>query len=120
MYRVLCRSKLHRLTVTEANLDYEGSLTLDVDLMEKADLVPYEQVHVLNLNNGSRLETYVIPGERGSGVVCLNGAAARSGTPSDKVIVLAYGLYAEDEISSVKPRVLLMGEGNRLLEVNPF
>jgi aspartate 1-decarboxylase len=116
MYRIFCRSKLHRLTITEANLEYEGSLTLDVDLMEEADLLPYEQVHVLNLNSGSRLETYLIAGERGSGVVCLNGAAARLGAPGDKVIVLAYGWYSEEEIGSVRCRYLLMGEGNKVLE----
>jgi aspartate 1-decarboxylase len=113
MYRILCRAKLHRLTVTEANVEYEGSLTLDEALMENADLLPYEQVHVLNMSNGSRLETYLIPGERDSGVVCLNGAAARLGVVGDRVIVLAYGWYTEEEAAELKPRVLHMGEDNR-------
>ena len=116
MYRVMCKAKIHRLTVTEANLEYEGSLTLDSELMDKVGLLPYEQVHVLNLNTGSRLETYLIAGERGSGVVCLNGPAARMGTPGDRVIVLAYGLYSDEEAIQMTPRVLRIGEGNTILE----
>lgn len=115
MYRVMCRAKIHRLTVTEANLEYEGSLTLDADLMDRAGLLAYEQVHVLNVTNGSRLETYLIAGERDSGVVCLNGAAARMGARGDKVIVIAYGLYTEEEALKLKPRVLLMGDGNKVV-----
>ena len=113
MYRIMCRAKIHRLTITEANLAYEGSLTLDTELMEQVDLLPYEQVHVLNLNTGSRLETYLIPGERGSRVACLNGAAARMGAPGDKVIVLAYGLYSEEEARTMKARLLIMDDNNQ-------
>lgn len=115
MYRVLCRAKVHGLTVTEANVDYEGSLTLDERLMDRAGLSPYEQVHVLNLNNGSRLETYLIAGQRDSGVVCLNGAAARLGVVGDRLIVLAYGWYNEDEAEHVNPSIVLIDTGNRLL-----
>ena len=115
MYRVMCRAKIHRLTVTEANLEYEGSLTLDADIMERAGLLPFEQVHVLNVTNGNRLETYVIAGARGSGVVCLNGAAARMGAAGDKVIVIAYGLFTEEEAMKLEPRVLLMGDDNKVL-----
>ncbi len=119
MYRVLCRSKLHRLTVTEAELDYEGSLTLVVRVHGKSGHGPLRQIHLLNLNSGSRLETYLIPGERESGSVCFNAAAARSGAPGGGVIALAYGPHVSDEVSSMKPRVLLMGERNKLLEVSP-
>ena len=115
MYRVLLRAKVHRATVTEANLDYEGSITLDQELMEAAALLPFEQVHVLNLNTGARLETYVIPGQPGSGIVCLNGAAARLGAPGDKVIILSYGLYTEEEAQRLVPRVVRVGEDNRPL-----
>ena len=118
MYRILCRAKLHRLTVTGANVEYEGSLTLDEALMEQAGLLPYEQVHVLNMSNGSRLETYLIPGARDGGEVCLNGAAARLGLVGDKVIVLAYGWYTEEEAAVMKPRVLLIGEGNQLQQAS--
>jgi len=88
--RVLLKSKVHRARVTDANLDYEGSITLDQELMETADILPYEQVHVLDVTNGARLVTYAIPGRRGSGEVCINGAAAHPGKTGDIVIVLTY------------------------------
>lgn len=113
MFRVICRAKIHGVAVTETNLDYEGSLTLDPDLMETAGLLPHEQVHVLNINTGNRLETYVIAGERGSGAVCLNGAAARQGAPGDKVIVLAYGLCSDEEASAFQLQTVYVDESNR-------
>ena len=97
MRRILCKSKIHRGTITAADLHYEGSLTLDRDLMDAADIVPYEQVQVVNINTGSRLETYVIEGERGSGTIQLNGAAARLGAAGDPVIVMSYAEYDERE-----------------------
>ena len=114
MFREVCRAKLHRLRVTEANLDYEGSLTLDEALMEAADLVPYEKVQVANLGSGDRFETYVIPGKANSGVVCLNGAAAHKGKPGDQVIVIAYGYVPEEEVRSVHPKWVFVDELNHL------
>lgn len=115
--RILCKSKIHRATVTEANLNYEGSLTLDPLLMEAAGLVPFEQVHVLNLNNGERFETYLIEGERGSGTVCVNGAAARLVQVGDPIIVLAYALVPEDELSDFTARIVFVDEHNRVVRV---
>lgn len=115
--RILCKSKIHRATVTEANLNYEGSLTLDPLLMEAAGLVPFEQVHVLNLNNGERFETYLIEGERGSGTVCVNGAAARLVQVGDPVIVLAYALVPEDELSDFTAHIVFVDEHNRVVRV---
>ncbi len=119
MFRTMCRAKLHGLTVTEARLDYEGSLTLDSAFMDRVELLPYEQVHVLNITTGTRLETYLIPGEPGSRIVCLNGPAARLGAPGDKVVVLAYGLYSEEEATLVEPQVLRFGEDNEPLPSSP-
>ena len=117
MMRILCKSKIHRATVTEANLNYEGSLTLDPLLMEAAGLVPFEQVHVLNLNNGARFETYLIEGERGSGTVCVNGAAARLVQVGDPVIVLAYALVPENELADFIARIVFVDEHNRVVRV---
>jgi len=117
MFRVLCKSKIHRATVTEANLNYEGSLTLDPLLMEAAGLVPFEQVHVLNLNSGARFETYLIEGERGSGTVCVNGAAARLVQVGDPVIVLAYALVPEEELPQFEARIVFVDEKNRVVRV---
>ncbi|ACX52956.1 aspartate 1-decarboxylase [Ammonifex degensii KC4] len=115
MQLVLLRSKIHGATVTETNLNYQGSLTLDEALMRAAGIFPYEQVQVVNLNNGVRLETYVIPGPEGSGVVCLNGAAARLAVPGDKVIIMAYAWVTEEEAGKMKPRVVLVDERNRVV-----
>lgn len=115
--RILCKSKIHRATVSEANLNYEGSLTLDPLLMEAAGLVPFEQVHVLNLNNGARFETYLIEGERGSGTVCVNGAAARLVQVGDPVIILAYALVPEDELADFTACIVFVDEHNRVVRV---
>lgn len=117
MFRILCKSKIHRATVTDANLNYEGSLTLDPILMEAAGLVPFEQVHVLNLNNGARFETYLIEGERGSGTVCVNGAAARLVQVGDPVIVLAYALVPEEELPQFEARIVFVDEQNKIVKV---
>jgi aspartate 1-decarboxylase len=109
----MMKSKIHRATVTEANLNYVGSITIDEDLMEAADLWENEKVQVVNINNGARLETYVIPGPRGSGVICLNGAAARHAQPGDKVIIISYALMNEEEARKHRPRIVLMDEANR-------
>lgn len=117
MQRVILRAKIHRATVTAADLHYVGSLTLDEDLMEAADLVEHEQVHVVSVTTGARLVTYVIPGKRGSGTVCLNGAAARLGAPGDVVIVIAYAQVDEAEVRDHVARVVHVDADNRISEV---
>lgn len=113
MQRELCKSKIHGATITQANLHYEGSLTLDGELIEAADLAPYEKIQVVNINNGTRLETYVLPGERGSGTVALNGAAARLGTVGDRVILISYAHFEESEVAGHEPRVVFVDDDNR-------
>jgi aspartate 1-decarboxylase len=114
MRRTLCKSKIHRATLTGADLHYEGSCTVDRDLMDAADLLPFELVQVVNVNNGARLETYVIEGERGSGTVQLNGAAARLGMPGDLVIIISYGQYDAAEIpANFQPTIVFVDEKNR-------
>jgi aspartate 1-decarboxylase len=116
--RTMLKSKIHRATVTSANINYIGSITLDPELLKAADILPYEKVAVLNLNNGARFETYAIEGESGSGVVCLNGAAARLAQPGDLVIILTYvEVEAEaEELKNWKPRIVFVDEKNRILE----
>jgi aspartate 1-decarboxylase len=113
MLITLCKSKIHRATITEANLAYEGSLTVDRDLMDAAGLLPYEKVAVVNVTNGSRLETYVIEGGRGTGVLCLNGAAARLGAVGDTVIIIAYAQMSPEEAASYKPALIQVDDENR-------
>ncbi len=117
VYRVIYKSKIHRATVTDANLNYVGSITIDRDLMEAADILENEKVQVVNNNNGSRLETYVIPGERGTGIVCLNGAAARHAHPGDIVIIISYGYYDDKEAASVKPKAVIVNKENKIKEI---
>ncbi|MGK5730996.1 aspartate 1-decarboxylase [Streptomyces sp. URMC 124] len=117
MQRTMLKSKIHRATVTGADLNYVGSLTLDPVLMEQADLLPGEQVHIVDVNNGSRLVTYVIEGERGSGVVCINGAAARLVAPGDIVIVIAYATVEDAEARALKPRVVFVDGDNKAISV---
>jgi aspartate 1-decarboxylase len=110
----ILKSKVHRLVITESNLNYIGSLTLDEDLMEAANLIANEKVQVVNVNNGARIETYLIPGKRKSGICCLNGPAARSGAVGDIVIVLSYARMDFEEAKKFKPWVVFPKEGNRL------
>jgi aspartate 1-decarboxylase len=114
MRRTMCKSKIHRGILTGADLHYEGSLTLDRDLMEAADILPFEKVQVVNVNNGARLETYVIEGERGSGTIQLNGAAARLGAAGDHVIVISYADYDESELDGFEPKLVFVDEKNRI------
>lgn len=116
MYRTMMKSKIHRATVTEANLNYVGSITIDEDLMEASDLLENEKVQIVNNNNGARLETYVIPGPRGSGVICLNGAAARLVQPGDNVIIISYAQLSAEEVRSHKPTVVFVDENNKTVE----
>jgi len=114
MYRTMCKSKIHRATVTGADLNYVGSITIDPVLMEAADLLEYEQVAVVNVNNGARFETYVIPGVPGDGEICLNGAAARLAHPGDKVIIISYAQYNEAEMETYRPVFIFVDEQNRI------
>lgn len=110
-------AKIHRATVTDANLYYEGSLTVDADLLDAAGLVEHEKVQVVNINNGHRLDTYVIKGERGSGVICLNGAAARLGHYGDKIIIIAYGQIPYEEAKNHKPKIVLVDDNNKIQKI---
>ena len=116
MLITLLKAKLHRATVTEANLNYTGSITIDRDLVDEAGIFIHEKVQIVNNNNGARFETYVIEGERGSGVVCLNGAAARLVQPGDKIIIMAYAQMTPEEAQTHIPIVLLLGNNNQILE----
>jgi aspartate 1-decarboxylase len=117
MIRTLCKSKIHGATVTEANLHYTGSLTVDGELMRAADLLPYEQVHVVDVTNGARFITYCIEGEPGSGVMCVNGAAARLAAQGDKIIVISYGQFSPQELQGFVPKVIRVDEDNRIEQV---
>lgn len=117
MIRHFCKSKIHRATITEANLDYMGSITISTELMEAANLYPYEKVQVVDIDNGARLETYVIPGERRAGEICLNGAAARLVHKGDRVIIISYCMLDEKEIQTFKPRVVFVDEANGITEI---
>lgn len=116
----MLKSKIHRAVVTEAKLNYVGSITIDEDLMDAANILECEKIQVVDINNGSRLETYVIPGKRGSGVVCLNGAAARYVQPGDNVILMAYCQLDEKEVKLHKPVVVFVNEKNSVVEVTNY
>jgi len=117
MRRTLFKSKIHRVRVTDADLAYEGSVTIDEDLMRAADIVPYERVHIWNASNGSRLETYALPGDAGSGVICVNGAAARHAQPGDVVIIATFAEAADEaEARAWKPIVVRVDEHNRMID----
>lgn len=114
----MCKSKIHRATVTEADLNYQGSLTVDEDLLDAAGIRVYEKVAIVNINNGARLETYTIRGERGSGTICLNGAAARLGHAGDKIIIITYALCDAAEVpADYEPRVVHVDESNRIRSI---
>ena len=115
MRRRMMKSKIHRATVTDANLNYVGSITVDTDLMEAADLLEWEQVAVVDIDNGNRFETYVIPGPAGSGAMCLNGAAARLVHPGDRIIVISYADYDNAELDNFEPRIVHVDRGNRII-----
>ncbi|RUM88997.1 MAG: aspartate 1-decarboxylase [Thermovibrio sp.] len=118
MRRIMFKSKIHRATVTGADLNYEGSITIDSELLRVADILPYEKVDIYNISNGERFSTYVIPGEPGSGEVCLNGAAARKVQKGDLVIIVSYCELSEDEIENFSPTVVLVDEKNRPVKVS--
>jgi len=113
--RTMLKSKIHRATVTDANINYEGSITIDSSLMAAADILPYEQVHILNVNNGARFTTYAIEGEAGSGSICLNGAAARLAVKGDIVIILTYTQVPEEATKDYRPKVVHVNKNNRIV-----
>ncbi len=117
MLRTLVKAKIHRATVTQADLNYVGSLTIDLDLMEMCDIVSNEQVHIVNVTNGHRMVTYAIEGERGSGVMCLNGAAARHGQTGDLIIVMTFGHFSPEEARDWKPQIVVVDERNKPVEM---
>ena len=117
MNRIMFKSKIHRATVTQAELYYEGSVTIDIDLLQAADLLPYEKISVVNVNNGERFETYTLPGESGSGVICLNGAAARKGSVGDEIIIISYATMTDEESRAYQPTVVHVDKRNRIVDV---
>lgn len=114
MFRIMHKSKIHGATVTESNLNYRGSITIDKKLMEAANIIDNEKVLVVNINTGGRMETYVIPGERDSGIICLNGAAARLVQPGDKVIIISFGIFSDNELKDFKPKIVYPDTHNRI------
>ncbi|MGO9489022.1 MAG: aspartate 1-decarboxylase [Solirubrobacteraceae bacterium] len=119
MQRVMLKSKIHRATVTDCDLHYVGSITIDPDLLEAADILEHEQVHVVDVDNGARFETYTIPGRRGSGEICVNGAAARLVHRGDTVIVISYGSYDEADLKRYEPRVVhVEAQSNRIITID--
>lgn len=114
MFRTMMKSKIHRARVTEANLNYVGSITIDQDIMDQVNIIANEQVQIVNNNNGARFETYVIPGERGSGIICLNGAAARLVQKDDVVIIIAYTMVQEENLKTFTPKIAIMNEKNEI------
>jgi aspartate 1-decarboxylase len=117
MFRTMMNGKIHRARVTEANLNYVGSITIDQDILDAVGMVPNEKVQIVNNNNGQRFETYIISGERGSGVCCLNGAAARLVQKDDIVIIISYALIAEEKVASHHPKVAIMDDRNRIIQL---
>nr|WP_217365668.1 aspartate 1-decarboxylase [Brevibacillus parabrevis] len=117
VFRTMMKAKIHRATVTEANLNYVGSITIDKNILDALDILPNEKVQIVNNNNGARLETYVIEGAPGSGVICLNGAAARLVQEGDIVIIIAYAMMTDEQARTYKPKVAIMDEKNRIKEM---
>ncbi len=114
MQRHMLKSKIHRATITEADLNYEGSLTIDKELLDAVDLRPFERVMVYNINNGERFDTYAIEGKPGSGVIGLNGAAARKGLVGDKIIIVSYAFYCEDQLHDYGPKIIVLNKSNQI------
>ena len=115
MTRSMLKGKIHRATVTGADLHYEGSITIDEELLEAADILPYEEVRIYNVRNGERFETYIIPGKKNSGEICLNGPTARKGVVGDKVIIFCYSYFDDSELKGYKPKIVLVNAKNRIM-----
>ncbi len=120
MNLTMLKSKIHRATVSEANLDYVGSITIDAELLEKSGILEYEKVQVVDINNGERFETYTICGKRGSGVICLNGAAARCVQKNDKIIIMAYAQMPKEEAKKFRPTVVFVDDNNKIKEITEY
>lgn len=120
MNLTMLKAKIHRATVVQAELNYVGSITVDEELLEKSGILEYEKVQIVDINNGSRFETYTIAGERGSGMICLNGAAARCVSTGDKIIIMAYGTYDEKEAKEHKPTVIFVDDDNKISRVTNY
>ena len=116
----MLKGKIHRATVEQAELDYVGSITVDMNLLEAAGIYEYEKVQIVDVNNGNRIETYTIAGKKDSGVICLNGAAARLFSTGDKVIIMAYASYSEDELKDYKPKVVFVDDDNKITKVSNY
>ena len=116
----MLKGKIHRATVTQADLNYVGSITVDKTLLDAAGILQYEKVHIVDINNGSRFETYTISGEPGSGVICLNGAAARLVQPGDKIILMAYAQMDEEEAKNHEPKVVFIGDDNKIIDIHNY
>ena len=116
MFRIFCISKLHQVKITQVELEYEGSITIDSEILEIAEMAPYERVQVLNLNNGERFETYIIPGKKGSKTIGLNGPAARKGEVGDRIIVVAYAIGSEEEFRGKCPKTLYFDNNNNVIK----
>lgn len=117
MYRTMMNAKIHRARVTEANLNYVGSITIDQEILDKVNILPNEKVQIVNNHNGARLETYVIPGERGTGIICLNGAAARLVQKDDIIIIISYVSICEENLALHKPKIAILNEKNEIVEL---
>jgi aspartate 1-decarboxylase len=117
MFRTIYKSKIQGAVVTEANLEYVGSITIDEGLMKAADIIPNERVQIVNLNNGSRIETYVMPGKKGSGTICMNGGAARWAVAGDKLLIISYLMMEEKEALAFKPKVIFVNDKNKIMNV---
>lgn len=117
MYRQILKAKIHRATVTDSRVDYEGSVTVDEELLRTADIAPWEKVLIANLNNGSRIESYAIPGEAGSGVVCMNGGAAKYAQKGDLVIIMSFAVMTDEELERHQPKVVYVDKQNRILSL---
>lgn len=120
MLRTMLKSKIHRVTITDANLEYSGSVTIDAELMKAADILDHEKVHIVNVTNGNRLETYAIAGEKGTGVICINGAAARLCHKGDIVIIISYSHLSDEESKSFKPKIVKVTNDNKIKEVKDY
>ena len=117
MQRIMYKSKIHGAIVTESNINYTGSITIDEKLLEKADMLPNERVQIVNLHNGTRVETYIIKGKRGSGTICMNGAAARWAEKGDKIIIISYCILDDKEAKSFKPQIVFVDEKNKIKRI---
>lgn len=118
MFRIMLKSKIHGARVTETNLEYTGSITIDSDILDQVDIIPHEKVQVVNLNNGSRIETYVIPGKKGSGIIGMNGGAARHAVVGDRVLIMSYVLMEPKDTVTHNPKVVLINEKNKVVHKN--